>query len=134
MRRSIENAAHVGQSTLISPPAVVSFTNLDPAGLFAPGGGQNPRHDQRRRRSQFDRGTRLAQIEEANGFLNGNIGGPVLFSGSQQLAMAPTFPVIAQGYPNHGGYPHGHHVMNGYGNGLTGPTAPPGFSVHAGRY
>ncbi|KAI9749630.1 MAG: hypothetical protein M1815_002374 [Lichina confinis] len=54
MRRSIENAAHVG--------------------LFAPGGGQNPRHDQRRRRSQFDRGTRLAQIEEANGCVHPNMG------------------------------------------------------------
>ncbi|KAI9887754.1 MAG: hypothetical protein M1823_000395 [Watsoniomyces obsoletus] len=49
MRRSVENAAHIG--------------------LFAPGGGNNPRHEQRRRRSQFDRGTRLAQIEEEHGYI-----------------------------------------------------------------
>lgn len=34
-------------------------------GLFAPRAGQNFRDEQRRRRSQYDRGTRLAEIEDA---------------------------------------------------------------------
>ena len=37
----------------------------DDAGLFAPRAGQNFRDEQRRRRSQYDRGTRLAEIEDA---------------------------------------------------------------------
>ncbi|KAI9741868.1 MAG: hypothetical protein M1834_000256 [Cirrosporium novae-zelandiae] len=45
MRRSVENAEHVG--------------------LFAPRAGQQFRDEQRRRRSQFDRGTRLAEIEDS---------------------------------------------------------------------
>ncbi|KAL5351563.1 hypothetical protein ACLOAV_003423 [Pseudogymnoascus australis] len=44
MRRSVENAEHVG--------------------LFAPRAGQHNRDEQRRRRSQYDRGTRLAALEE----------------------------------------------------------------------
>lgn len=35
------------------------------AGLFAPRAGQNFRDEQRRRRSQYDRGTRLAEIEDS---------------------------------------------------------------------
>ncbi|MCJ1337092.1 hypothetical protein MMC09_002371 [Bachmanniomyces sp. S44760] len=46
MRRSIENAEHVG--------------------LFAPRAGQHFRDEQRRRRSQYDRGTRFAELEEGN--------------------------------------------------------------------
>ena len=34
-------------------------------GLFAPRAGQNFRDEQRRRRSQYDRGTRLAEIEDS---------------------------------------------------------------------
>ena len=45
MRRSVENAEHVG--------------------LFAPRAGQHFRNQQRRRRSQYDRGTRLAEFEDA---------------------------------------------------------------------
>ncbi|KAL2132669.1 hypothetical protein VTI74DRAFT_3539 [Chaetomium olivicolor] len=44
MKRSCENAEHVG--------------------LFTPSSGQHFRDEQRRRRSQFDRGTRLAALEE----------------------------------------------------------------------
>ncbi|KAF3770366.1 hypothetical protein M406DRAFT_285012 [Cryphonectria parasitica EP155] len=44
MKRSCENAEHVG--------------------LFTPNAGQNFREEQRRRRSQYDRGTRLAALEE----------------------------------------------------------------------
>lgn len=47
MRRSVENAEHVG--------------------LFAPRAGQHFRDEQRRRRSQYDRGTRLAEIEDSYG-------------------------------------------------------------------
>ncbi|KAM0300354.1 hypothetical protein HYE67_010451 [Fusarium culmorum] len=46
MKRSVENAEHVG--------------------LFTPTVGQHFRETQRHRHSQFDRGTRLAAIEEAN--------------------------------------------------------------------
>ena len=45
MRRSVENAEHVG--------------------LFAPRAGQHFRNQQRRRKSQYDRGTRLAEFEDA---------------------------------------------------------------------
>ena len=38
------------------------------AGLFAPRAGQNFRDEQRRRRSQYDRGTRLAEIEDSYDF------------------------------------------------------------------
>ncbi|KAI9826798.1 MAG: hypothetical protein M1832_005736 [Thelocarpon impressellum] len=48
MRRSVENAEHVG--------------------LFAPRAGQHNRDEQRRRRSQYDRGTRLAELDEAYEF------------------------------------------------------------------
>ena len=60
-------------------------------GLFSPGGGQNPRYDQRRRRSQYDRGTPLAQMEEAYAF------------------SSPDFPNHL-GYPGQPGLPgnHGH--------------------------
>ena len=34
------------------------------AGLFTPNAGQHFRDEQRRRRSQYDRGTRLAALEE----------------------------------------------------------------------
>ena len=34
-------------------------------GLFAPRAGQHFRDEQRRRRSQYDRGTRLAELEDA---------------------------------------------------------------------
>ncbi|KAI0127893.1 RNA recognition motif 2-domain-containing protein [Xylariales sp. AK1849] len=44
MKRSCENAEHVG--------------------LFTPNAGQHLRDEQRRRRSQYDRGTRLAALEE----------------------------------------------------------------------
>ncbi|KAI0200701.1 RNA recognition motif 2-domain-containing protein [Astrocystis sublimbata] len=44
MKRSCENAEHVG--------------------LFTPNAGQHYRDEQRRRRSQFDRGTRMAEAEE----------------------------------------------------------------------
>lgn len=64
MRRSVENAEHVGKASLLSRltsdcPLTACF-----AGLFAPRAGQNFRDEQRRRRSQYDRGTRLAEIED----------------------------------------------------------------------
>ena len=39
-------------------------------GLFTPNAGQHFRDEQRRRRSQFDRGTRLAALEEFDRDLN----------------------------------------------------------------
>ena len=45
----------------LSPHADCS---IPAAGLFAPRAGQNFRDEQRRRRSQYDRGTRLAEIED----------------------------------------------------------------------
>ncbi len=43
-------------------------------GLFAPRAGQNFRDEQRRRRSQYDRGTRLAEIEDAYDFDHSSFG------------------------------------------------------------
>ncbi len=39
-------------------------TDFDRPGLFTPNAGQHFRDEQRRRRSQYDRGTRLAALEE----------------------------------------------------------------------
>ena len=41
------------------------YTDYSIAGLFAPRTSQNFRDEQRRRRSQYDRGTRLAEIEDS---------------------------------------------------------------------
>jgi hypothetical protein len=43
---------------------ISSFCDLPAVGLFAPSAGQHLRDEQRRRRSQFDRGTSLAEQEE----------------------------------------------------------------------
>ncbi len=88
MRRSIENAAHVGESSS-SVGLWLAVAYIPTAGLFAPGGGQNPRHDQRRRRSQFDRGTRLAQMEEANGFVHQNMSTLTVYPVGPQQQFGP---------------------------------------------
>ncbi|KAG0648563.1 Meiosis mei2 [Hyphodiscus hymeniophilus] len=74
LRRSCENAEHVGTFTDISELSkirvIINYENSDKdspntsLGLFAPNAGQQLRDDQRRRRSQFDRGTTLAEREE----------------------------------------------------------------------
>ena len=43
-----------------------SCQNAENVGLFAPNAGQHLRDEQRRRRSQFDRGTTLAERDEYN--------------------------------------------------------------------
>jgi hypothetical protein len=48
----------------VSIQAFFMNTQLITAGLFAPSAGQHLRDEQRRRRSQFDRGTSLAEQEE----------------------------------------------------------------------
>lgn len=57
------------QSMLVSciKPTLSSLfqTDCSTAGLFAPRAGQNFRDEQRRRRSQYDRGTRHAEIEDS---------------------------------------------------------------------
>ena len=56
------------RNTLVSSiKSILSLLHTDRpiAGLFAPRAGQNFRDEQRRRRSQYDRGTRLAEIEES---------------------------------------------------------------------
>ncbi|GAB1320098.1 RNA recognition motif 2-domain-containing protein [Madurella fahalii] len=58
MKRSCENAEHVG--------------------LFTPNAGQHFRDEQRRRRSQYDRGTRLAALEEYD--YDAHVQHPCLFS------------------------------------------------------
>lgn len=63
MKRSCENAEHVGKSSLVHRQAALSDCSLD-LGLFTPNAGQHFRDEQRRRRSQYDRGTRLAALEE----------------------------------------------------------------------
>ena len=65
MRRSVENAEHVGETSAWSFFAVKLGLMHDTEGLFAPRAGQNFRDEQRRRRSQYDRGTRLAEIEDS---------------------------------------------------------------------
>jgi hypothetical protein len=60
MRRSVENAEHVG---MFQRHNFVVITDPSP-GLFAPRAGQHYRDEQRRRRSRYDRGTRLAALEE----------------------------------------------------------------------
>lgn len=63
MKRSCENAEHVGKwHTAVL--AYWSFSYLQLSGLFTPNAGQHFRDEQRRRRSQYDRGTRLAALEE----------------------------------------------------------------------
>jgi len=62
MKRSCENAEHVGMC-ISRKPASVLLANIC-AGLFTPNAGQHFRDEQRRRRSQYDRGTRLAALEE----------------------------------------------------------------------
>lgn len=53
-------------STLVCHPlAFLPFELADASeGLFTPNAGQHFRDEQRRRRSQYDRGTRLAALEE----------------------------------------------------------------------
>lgn len=65
MRRSVENAEHVGKWYQYKVSYMSWNLRSGPAGLFAPRAGQNFRDEQRRRRSQYDRGTRLAEIEDA---------------------------------------------------------------------
>ncbi|KAI9757851.1 MAG: hypothetical protein M4579_003287 [Chaenotheca gracillima] len=63
MRRSVENAEHLGKRLRsLLPSGIAHHWAL---GLFAPRAGQNGRDEQRRRRSQYDRGTHHAQMEEA---------------------------------------------------------------------
>ena len=61
MRRSIENAEHVGEWF---DSSVDNWIADQSVGLFAPRAGQDYRDAQRRRRSQYDRGTRFAETEE----------------------------------------------------------------------
>lgn len=63
MRRSVENAEHVGEYYRSPDSQRILEFNWE-KGLFAPRAGQHYRDEQRRRRSQYDRGTRLAALEE----------------------------------------------------------------------
>jgi hypothetical protein len=63
MKRSCENAEHVGK-WLMALHALRTRTKYVYTGLFTPNAGQHFRDEQRRRRSQYDRGTRLAALEE----------------------------------------------------------------------
>jgi hypothetical protein len=88
MRRSVENAEHVGKWPFV---VHVYGQATDPdsvaIGLFAPRAGQQFRDEQRRRRSHYDRGTRLAQVEDALAVGHGWIEGDywVRFPGSNNL-------------------------------------------------
>ena len=62
MKRSCENAEHVGK--FLSGEEWTKWRVADILGLFTPNAGQHFRDEQRRRRSQYDRGTRLAALEE----------------------------------------------------------------------
>jgi len=55
------------QSMLVCDEGSIWFrvmSNTFVTGLFTPNAGQHFRDEQRRRRSQYDRGTRLAALEE----------------------------------------------------------------------
>ncbi len=51
-------------SIVAAPSQVWSRVANGSKGLFTPNAGQHFRDEQRRRRSQYDRGTRLAALEE----------------------------------------------------------------------
>jgi hypothetical protein len=61
-------------------------------GLFAPRQGQAYREEQRRRRSQFDRGTPGADFELQYGFVPGLVDGYQHFADPAALAYAPNHP------------------------------------------
>lgn len=90
-------------------------------GLFSPGGGQNPRHDQRRRRSQFDRGTRLAQMEEAYGVQDLSVPRPAIFATLPRTPRGEAFGSFENPFgPSGGVNPLGQQEL------FTGPLPPPG--------
>lgn len=60
LKRSCENAEHVGKYIMLNFDPFCSYIT----GLFAPSAGQHMRDEQRRRRSQYDRGTSLAELED----------------------------------------------------------------------
>ncbi len=60
-------------------------------GLFAPSAGQHLRDEQRRRRSQYDRGTSLAEREES-GFDDGQIPYITGYSAQCQYSFPSTDP------------------------------------------
>lgn len=70
MKRSCENAEHVGKLREILGYEFPLGQSADVLhrrkGLFTPNAGQHFRDEQRRRRSQYDRGTRLAALEECD--------------------------------------------------------------------
>lgn len=86
------------------------------SGLFSPGGGQNPRYDQRRRRSQYDRGTRLAQMEEAYAFNRGEF---PRIPGFLRLPGVPEVPESQDEYRREHLVNHGH--SQGFGFTAHGP-------------
>lgn len=63
MRRSIENAENIGM--FVNSADRIPLTDGSLSGLFAPRVSQQYRMEQRRRRSQFDRGTSAAEREVA---------------------------------------------------------------------
>jgi len=63
MKRSCENAEHIGGWLTNRMSKIWADMDMD-TGLFTPNAGQHFRDEQRRRRSQYDRGTRLAALEE----------------------------------------------------------------------
>lgn len=91
MRRSVENAEHVGRWIPHKSKAETNTKIPSYLGLFAPRAGQHFRDEQRRRRSQYDRGTRLAEMEDScdyeeyqrqGGLLPHRIGGSFQFRGN----------------------------------------------------
>lgn len=104
MRRSVENAEHVGKCTAFYVRAqleaafqcLVSLTLSPLSGLFAPRAGQHFRDEQRRRRSQYDRGTRLAELEDAYEY------------GTQGYHAEEFYRPVALGNRQHTGTPHGY--------------------------
>ncbi|KAK4169225.1 putative meiosis protein [Cladorrhinum sp. PSN259] len=96
MKRSCENAEHVG--------------------LFTPNAGQHFRDEQRRRRSQFDRGTRLAALEE--------------YGHDYDISSYGLQNSINYGYPHNANYSH----AQGPRHNSHGSHGTPGTQVTHGAY
>jgi len=104
MRRSVENAEHVGKCTASYVGAhsktacqyLVGLTLNPLLGLFAPRAGQHFRDEQRRRRSQYDRGTRLAELEDAYEY------------GTQGYHAEEFYRPVVLGNRQYSGTPHGY--------------------------
>jgi len=92
-------------------------------GLFAPRAGQHYRDEQRRRKSKYDRGTRLAEMEENELEFEGGV---------EQYPQSP-YPIFGQGPVGQSPYPVYGQAETGYPMGMTCKfhrSQPPHYSAN----